>query len=85
MRLFGSFRKLGLPYFGVLYNKDPTIFYGTILGAGKLPFKQKRVLVSLAVELRLGAIMNYLDIYPGFYSTVPRLRLLKLRASKQHS
>ena len=29
---YGSFRKSGVPYFGVLYNKDPTI-WGTILGS----------------------------------------------------
>ena len=28
----GFFRKLGVPYLGVLKNKDPTI-YGTILGS----------------------------------------------------
>ena len=30
--LFRSFRQLGVPYFGVLRNKDPTI-WGTIFGS----------------------------------------------------
>ena len=30
--LIGSFRKVGVPYFGVLYYKDPTI-QGTVLGS----------------------------------------------------
>ena len=29
---YGTFRKLGIPYSGVFYNKDPTI-KGTILGS----------------------------------------------------
>ena len=32
MKAYGSFRKLGVPYFGVLVVRIPTI-YGTILGS----------------------------------------------------